>query len=714
MRLFSSSSVAALVLIAAPPVLAQTDAPEVEAVVVTGGSQVELPGAYAGGQVARGGRVGLFGALEVMDTPYAVTSYTQQLMLDQQARSVADVLQNDPVVRVAKGFGNFQELYVVRGFPVYSDDMAYNGVYGILPRQFVAAEFLERVEVFHGANTFLNGAAPGGSGVGGAFNLVPKRAPDAPLTRLTAGWETGGQLYGAADVARRFGDFGARLNLARRDGEQAIQGQQRELGVAALGLDYRGERFRFAADVGLQDHHIDAPRPSVTPAGAIPEPPSADSNFAQPWTYTDERQLFGVVRGEVDLTDTFSAWAAVGGRDGEEQNVLANPTAQASGVTSAYRFDNRREDAVVSADIGLRAQLQTGPVGHRLVVSASSVSLKSRNAYAFSNFAGFPGSLYAPTAVAPPVPNFFVGGSFDAPHVTERTENGSLAIADMLSFLDGAVLATVGLRRQEIETASFDYNSGAELSRYKSDAVTPAFALVYKPSQQLSLYANYSEALVPGQIAPATSGGVPIVNAGEVLEPFRAEQVEAGAKYDAGRFGGTLSVFNTTMPSAVVENARFTAGGEQQNRGVELSVYGEPVEGLRVIGGATWLDTEIARSATAAFQGRSAIGVPDFQASLNAEWDVPAAEGLILEGRITHTGSQWANGLNTVALDAWTRLDLGARYALQVAGQPITVRARLENVTGEDYWASAGGYPGANYLVLGAPRTLLVSASVDF
>lgn len=65
---------------------------------------------------------------------------------------------------------------MVRGFPVYSDDMSYNGLYGLLPRQYVAAEFLERVEVFRGANSFINGAAPGGIGIGGAFNLVPKRA----------------------------------------------------------------------------------------------------------------------------------------------------------------------------------------------------------------------------------------------------------------------------------------------------------------------------------------------------------------------------------------------------------------------------------------------------------------------------------------------------------------------------------------------------------
>ena len=63
---------------------------------------------------------------------------------------------------------------MIRGFAVSSDDLAYNGLYGVLPRQFVAAELIERVEVFRGASTFLNGAAPGGTGVGGAFNLTPK------------------------------------------------------------------------------------------------------------------------------------------------------------------------------------------------------------------------------------------------------------------------------------------------------------------------------------------------------------------------------------------------------------------------------------------------------------------------------------------------------------------------------------------------------------
>jgi iron complex outermembrane recepter protein len=716
--LLLASAAAFVVSAALPAAFAQTtETDEKTDVVVITGSQVDLSREYVGGQVARGGRAGIFGALDVMDSPFSSTNYTEELARNQQARSVADVLQNDPVVRVAKGFGNAQELYMIRGFPVYSDDMTYNGVYGILPRQFVASELLERVEVLHGANAFLNGAAPGGSGVGGAFNLVPKRAPNRDLNTLTAGWTTGGELYAAADIARRFGadkEFGARLNLAKRSGEGSVNDQDRDLSVIAAGLDYDGNQFRFSADVGYQDQHIDAPAPQVTPSGAIPAPPSADSSLAQPWTFSDEKQLFGVVRGEYDFNDAVTAWAAVGARDGEENNIFFNLNTDAAGSLSSFRFDNARKDEVVSADAGVRADFDTGPVGHRVIVSGSAVTLKSRNAYAYGAFGSIPGSLYNPVDIALP-PTTGGAGSMTNPLETERSESSSFAVADLLSFMDGQLLVSIGGRYQELDTRSFNYDTGATLSSYKSDAVTPAVGVVYKATDQFSLYANYSEALAPSGTAPATDGGGnPVSNAGEVLAPFRGKQYEAGVKYDGGNFGGTLAAFTLTLPSAFIQNGTFDANGEQENSGIELSAFGEALPGVRVLGGLTLLNAELTRTSGGALDGNQPIGVPELQANINLEWDVPMVPGLTVDGRIVRTGEQQANAANTVQLDSWTRFDLGVRYPFEIAQATVTLRARLENVTDEDYWASTGGYPGYNYLVLGAPRTAVVSASVDF
>ncbi|WGL16552.1 TonB-dependent receptor [Microbulbifer bruguierae] len=697
---------------------APSAAEQLEEVEVTGdGSQVVLSKEYAGGQVARGGRAGILGNLDMMDSPFSSTSYTGDLMLNQQSVSVADVLQNDPTVRVAKGFGNFQELYMIRGFPVFSDDMTYNGVYGILPRQFVASQLLERVEVFRGASAFLNGAAPGGSGLGGGVNLVPKHAPEEALTRVTAGVEGNGNAYGALDVARRFGDAdssGIRVNLLERSGETAIEDQDRALSVFSLGYDYSGERLRLSADLGYQNHRIDAPRPAVTPWGEIPEAPDADSNFAQPWTYTDEEQLFGVVRGEYDLTETTTAWIATGMRDGSEANVLSNPSASADGVTSAYRFDNAREDKVLSGEAGVRTSFDTGSVGHTVTVSVATYSLESANAYAFSNFAGFAGDLYNPTAVEKPAADFFVGGSLSDPNVTEETDVSSVAISDMVSLLDDRLLVSLGVRQQNIETGSFNYNTGAALSSYDESALTPVAAVVFKPSAQVSVYANYIEGLVAGDVAPEMSGSVEVVNAGEVMEPYKTEQFETGVKYDAGNLGGTLSAFTTSKPSSYVQNGVFDTYGEQRNRGLELSVFGQPLESLRLIGGATWLNAEMTRTAGGLNQGKDAIGAPELQFNINAEWDLTAVPGLTLEARGIHTGSQYADAASIIQVDSWNRFDLGARYLTQVENKDLTLKARVQNVSDENNWVSVGGYPGANYLVLGQPRTFLLSASVEF
>ncbi len=686
-----------------------------EVVVIGSGSQVELPEAYAGGQVARGGRVGVFGNLDMMDSPFASTNYTAELIQAQQATGVADVLRNDPAVRVARGFGNFQELYMIRGFPTYSDDMTYNGIYGILPRQFVAAELLERVEVFRGASSFLNGAPPSASGVGGAVNLVPKRAPDEPLAELSAGYEDQGHGYLAFDGGLRFGaddSTGIRVNAVRRDGETAIDNQDRELSVLSVGMDYRGERMRLSADLAYQDHHIDQPRPAVTPVAGIPETPDASSNFAPHWTYTDEEQLFGVVRGEYDLNDHVTVWAAAGLREGEENNLLANPDATVDGNSTASRFDNYREDSVFSADTGMKSEFTTGSVAHTLVLSASVFSLESRNAWGMG-FVPVVSNIYEPTAVALPALDL-VGGSFSDPNLTQSSDTSSLALADMLSFFDDRVLLTLGARYQNIESASFDYNTGDALSRYDESQVTPMAGLVIKPSEQLSFYGNYIEGLIPGDVAPSHIDGVPVVNAGEMFDPYQAEQIEVGVKYDSGNFGGSASVFNTAMPSGFVENQVFSANGEQRHRGLELSLFGQPLDNLRVLGGVTVLDAEMTDTADNVYDGMDPVGVADTSANMNLVWDVNGIPGLTLDARTTYTASQYADSANTVSIPSATLLDVGAGYTLQVDGREVTLRARLVNALGEDYWASVGGYPGSNYLVLGNPRTVMLSGSIRF
>ncbi|MNN89429.1 Ferrichrome receptor FcuA precursor [compost metagenome] len=89
--------------------------------------------------------------------------------------------------------------------------------------------------------------------------------------------------------------------------------------------------------------------------------------------------------------------------------------------------------------------------------------------------------------------------------------------------------------------------------------------------------------------------------------------------------------------------------------------------------------------------------------------------GLTLTARGIHTGSQYLDPANRQKIDAWQRYDLGARYAFELGGTDITLRASVENMLDKMYWASANvpadTAPG---LTLAGPRTWLVSATLGF
>ena len=87
--------------------------------------------------------------------------------------------------------------------------------------------------------------------------------------------------------------------------------------------------------------------------------------------------------------------------------------------------------------------------------------------------------------------------------------------------------------------------------------------------RNVSLYGNYIEGLVKGDVAPAfTSSGQPVLNAGQVFAPYVSKQKEIGAKYESdGGIGATVALFETTKPLAFVRNGIYGNNGEQRNRG---------------------------------------------------------------------------------------------------------------------------------------------------
>ena len=240
--------------LATSPVYAESAADEEEAVLraITVEGEAETVESYAGEQVATGGRVGFLGEKDFMETPFSTISYTEKYIADQQARDISDIIaKTDPAVYTSGIPGESQESYSIRGLSSSVGDVTMNGLAGMAAYYRNSPEMFERVDVLKGPSALLNGMPPKGS-AGGTVNLVTKRAGDEPLTRLTASYMSDAQYGGHIDLGRRFGEdgqFGVRFNSVYRDGETAVNDQDKKVTMSSVGLDWRGERMRLSADL---------------------------------------------------------------------------------------------------------------------------------------------------------------------------------------------------------------------------------------------------------------------------------------------------------------------------------------------------------------------------------------------------------------------------------------------------------------------------------
>ena len=711
--------------VVAPPVWAQASNMEIDAsekqssssaagevatlpaVTVTG--EATMP-TYSGGQVATGGRMGFLGDKDFMETPFSTITYTDKYIADQQAKDIQEVIsKTDPTVFTSGIAGEALESYSIRGLPSDVGDVTVNGLAGMAGYYRSSPEMFERVEVLKGPSALLNGMPPKGS-AGGAVNLVTKRAGDEPLTRLTGTYMSDSHFGGHIDLGRRFGEnkqFGIRFNGVYRDGDTALNDQKKKVSQAALGLDWRGDRVRVSADLYQSTERGDGLTRGITlaPGLPVPNPPKPEVSWNPPWTFFDLTEKGAMLRGEFDLTDQLTAYAAAGSSKSEIDTIMGVPQVfnQAGDFRINYSGVSDRMERK-SAEVGIKGKARTGSVGHQFALNATYYNedylLRGfRNVLPQDWVTNIYNPVWGPEAERPS----------NIPALTKTdTRLTSFGVADTLSFAEDRVQLTLGVRRQQVVNDSFNGTTGARMGqRYKESATTPAAAILVKATDQISVYANYIEGLSQGAIAPNTAE-----NAGEVFAPYKTKQKEVGIKFDLGEFAHTVSLYEIKRPSSYTDPVTnvFSFGGEQRNRGVEWGFFGSPMNGVRLMGGIAYSDAEVTKAAVAANEGKQATGLPKWQAKLGTEWDVPTMQGLTLTANATWADKQYLSADNSLSIPGRTVFDVGARYATKVSGRPLTLRASVTNLTNKAYWAK----PHYTSLALGAPRTFYLSATMDF
>ncbi|MBS0221315.1 MAG: TonB-dependent receptor [Proteobacteria bacterium] len=675
-----------------------------------------LPPPYAGGQVATGGQLGLLGNRDVMDTPFNVSSYTAKKAQDQQAKTVQDILADEPSARFTRPpTGAGSDLALIRGFPVQAASWSFGGLYGILPAWSPMAELAERVEVLKGPSAMLNGMAPLGA-IGGTVNVLPKRAPNNPLTQGTASYVSAGQVGGHVDVGRRFGvdkEFGIRFNGVMRGGQTELRYNADQRDLATLGLDYRGNGFRLSADLGYQYQYISgiAPYLSLGAGVQLPYAPSARNNpVAQPWGFQERKDAFGVLKAEIDLAESVTAYASFGVHDdriGGHYSAITTITNFNGTASSNAPFRLSAWTSYLTAEAGVRANFNTGAIGHETAVTGTIYSQTDGYATAFATQGAFATNIYNPVIINEP------NTATPTSPKTSFAGLNSLAIADTLSAAEKRIQLTVGGRLQQVSAVNYDAVSGMTTSSYNETAFSPSVALVIKPWKHVSIYGNWIQGLQQGAIVQP-----PFANAGTIFPPYKSTQYEVGVKVDWGTLTTTANVFQISQPSVLTDLTSNTQAlnGEQINRGLELNVFGEVTRGLRFVGGVMFLNPILAKTQGGTTDGWVAAFTPQVTVNLGGEVDLPFVRGLTLTGRVVYTGAQYIDTTYPRRMmPEWTRFDAGIRYAFDnpsVPDKQLVARLNVDNVFDNNYWAGSNG--SALFMFLGTPRTFRLSLTADF
>ncbi|WP_415445521.1 TonB-dependent receptor [Acetobacter orientalis] len=669
-------------------------------------------------EVSSGGQLGALGTKRGLDVPFNIRSYSSSLILNQQSQTLGEVLENDPSVRTTYGYGNFSEMFVIRGFVLNGDDISINGLYGITPRQLVAPQLFDQVQVLNGASAFLNGAAPSGSAIGGNINLMFKHAENTPITRISGDYTSTAMGGGAIDVGRRFGRdkaFGFRLNVAGRSGQTAIDDEKRHSVALGADFDWHNEKTRISVDMNYENQGVDWGRPDVflgSGVTQVPNAPSTRKNYGQPWTYNDLKYMFGMLNIEHDLSKHITLYGAFGGMGSDEKGNYSSFTVN-DGRTGDGTYGSMYVPYVQTSEstrAGVRAHFDTGPVKHEINAGGSGLWSETDTAYAMAWGTTASGNLYRPV-YSPALEQNYVGGDIDNPQRKSDTRLFSLFFSDTMTFWKDRIALTAGFRYQNMRINGYDYNTTALTSHYDQGAITPVVGLVVHPTRHTALYFNRIEGLSQGP----TASGTNIVNLGQIYPPYQSVQYEVGAKYEMGRFSANLAFFQTSQPNSYTEPygnsgaSIFRNDGMQRNRGAELNINGQIIPGLRFNGGATLIDANLRRTAQGTDDGHSAIGVPNYTINGNLEYDLPFLKGGTVVGRVVNTGKQWVNTANTMHLPVWTRFDLAMRYTFAVQHKPITMRFGVDNIANSRYWASSFN----GYLLQGQPRTFKFSVTAD-
>ncbi|HET9353362.1 MAG TPA: TonB-dependent siderophore receptor [Sphingomicrobium sp.] len=655
---------------------------------------------------------------DVRDAPQSISIIPREIIEQQAATTLNDVLRNVSGISMAageggggpagdnltlRGFGARNDIFVdgIRDFASYTRD-TFN---------------VEQVEVVKGPAS----AQTGRGSTGGYINLFSKQPQARTFVAGTVGVGLPSYVRGTADVNVGGEDFGlgggtalrvnAMYHKADTPGRDHVETER--WGIApsvavGLGTSTRAilSYFRLQQD-NVPDYGIPfVPNTNVPLEDYIDQPAPVDfdnyygllerdyeettaniATFALEHDLTDDIRLSNTTRyGHAVRDSVYSA----------PRFAQIDPPAPETGTDVNPQTQSRDTvDKILLNQSNIFAKFQTGSIRHDAIAGFEISRERSRNQLRAIT-AGDPTDIFDPDPERP-----WDGTIVDLPGEVVRAKTSTIAayVFDTVHFSD-QLLVTGGLRwernKSEFNPAPSQISATVQPIKRNDSYLTWRAGLTYKPMPSLSLYVGAGTSINPSienltQTTPNESLGD--------LKPEKSRTYEIGAKWDG--FGGKLLV-TTALFRTDKTNARTPAipgepaqvlDGKQRVDGFEFGATGRITERWQLIGSYTYLDSEVRESNTESEIGNRLGNVPKHSGSLWTLYKLPV--GVEIGGGARYVSGRFTNVANTRFVDDYWVVDATLGYDIS---DKISLRVNAFNIFDERYADQLGGghfVPGA-------------------
>ena len=695
--------------------------------------------------------VGTKTATALKDVPQSINYVTKELILDQGAITVNDVVRNMSGVNPYSFYNDFS----IRGFRATGNRNSGNLVNGMrtqtsLWRQSSLAN-IERVEVIKGpASALFGNAAPGG-----VINRVTKKPLDVARHSVTLTTGSFGTTRAYTDLTGPLNDKKTllyRLNLGyeNTDGFRDLQGLTSY--IVAPSFTYRAsEKTQLNIDMTYVNHQgkLDRGVAVFGDGSLFSRPISATQSAANDYLRENSVNLSFALSHRLaqgllfNSTYLFSSYdedllehsqdnAFVKKADGKD-----NPSLVLMRVTQRQRhFRNNNFNNYLTWDV------TTGAMKHKLLVGYDHFNTQLAPGSSYIEAGGYllrnggtaktfnvkKSSDYLLDENKNPrtnVPAFDLNSSagnryqdiskyiYESKDVkpSDQYTNG-VYLQEQLTWHKFQMLLGA---RMEWFTDVMQNKNGSE-SKTHQHAFTPRVGLVYSVVPSTNVYATWIRGFEPQSVAVQSNPG-----SGGPFDPVESELWEIGAK---GEYLNKRLSVTTALFSLRQKNTLYNAGvsgqpdlmvpiGEELSRGVEFDVSGRILPYWSIMANYAFNVAEISKAP----EGTKDLnlqrpGTPRHSANLWTKFIVPAGMlrnlgiGVGLNG-VSERKGQVGRRENVVAYPGYALLNLALYYKVQ----EVQIQVNLNNALNKQYYIS--GYDRLRSFP-GAPRNINLTINYRF